>query len=310
MTGGAELLAAFLVGLLGAVHCVGMCGGIVTALTLRLPKPARLFGALPYLIAYNGGRVASYALAGALAGAFASNLLWIHRSRLVLLALAGVFLVSTGLYLAGLGNALGLVERAGAVLWRRLRPLSSRLLPVRSPWSALLLGLLWGWLPCSLVYTVLVWSLVAGGASRGAVLMAAFGAGTLPALFATGVVAARLAAFVHCPWVRRTAGALILTFGLLTFYRAMHDGMAPDVSRPAAAMHMRTSHLRLDKPTGQDHRGQQSAMEDTKRRAGEFSSETARARTWRTQGELGSMKHHRAFNAELSLTVFFLLSGK
>jgi sulfite exporter TauE/SafE len=231
MTGGTDYIAAFLVGLLGAVHCAGMCGSIVGALTRGLPERVRRFpGVLPYLIAYNVGRVASYALAGALAGtagAFASDLLWMHRGRLVLLALAGVFLGLMGLSLGGWWNALAPVERAGAVLWRRLQPLGVRLLPVRSPAGALLLGLLWGWLPCGLVYTVLVWSLTAGGAAHGALLMASFGAGTLPALFAMGVLATRLAVFVGHPRVRRVAGALILAFGLLTLYHAARGGMPP-----------------------------------------------------------------------------------
>lgn len=233
MNGGTDYIAAFLVGLLGGVHCAGMCGGIVGALTLGLPERVRrLPGVLPYLLAYNGGRLASYAFAGALAGAtgaWASDLLWMHRGRLVLMGFAGVFLAAMGLYLGGWGNTLAPVERIGAVLWRRLQPLGAHLLPVRSPAGAVRLGLFWGWLPCGLVYTVLVWSLSAGGAARGALLMASFGAGTLPALLAMGVLAARLSAFVANPWVRRAAGALILAFGVLTLYHAVRGGMPPPV---------------------------------------------------------------------------------
>lgn len=211
--------AAFLVGLTGGVHCFGMCGGIVGALTLGLP-PARghpLLARLPYLLAYNGGRVTSYASAGALAGgagAWAANLVSIHHAQLGLQIIAGLFMILLGFYLAGWWTALGRLERAGGVLWRRIEPLGRRLLPVRTPLQALGIGLVWGWLPCGLVYSVLVWALGAGGAGKGALLMLCFGLGTLPALLALGTVAAALATFVRRPWVRQAAGILVVLFGL------------------------------------------------------------------------------------------------
>ncbi|MBK7542876.1 MAG: sulfite exporter TauE/SafE family protein [Candidatus Competibacteraceae bacterium] len=211
--------AAFLVGLTGGVHCFGMCGGIVGALTLGLP-PARehpLLARLPYLLAYNGGRVTSYASAGALAGgagAWVANLVVVHHAQLALQAVAGLFMILLGLYLAGWWTALGRLERAGGVLWRRIEPLGRRLLPVRTPIQALGIGLVWGWLPCGLVYSALVWALGAGGAGKGALLMLCFGLGTLPALLAMGAAAAGLAAFVRRPWVRQAAGILVVLFGL------------------------------------------------------------------------------------------------
>lgn len=210
-------LAAFLVALLGGVHCVGMCGGIVGALTLSLP--VRGFPAvLPYLLAYNGGRIASYTLAGTLAGgigAFAAHLADVHRGQLVLQLLAGGFMLLLGLYLSGWWQrGLLRLERIGGRLWRRLEPLARRLLPVHSPGQALLAGLVWGWLPCGLVYSVLIWSLSAGSALQGGLLMASFGLGTLPALLAMGGAAAALAGFVRRPRVRQAAGGLVLLFGL------------------------------------------------------------------------------------------------
>jgi sulfite exporter TauE/SafE len=215
-----SLLSAFMVGVLGGVHCVGMCGGIVGALSLGLAEEARR---LPILLAYNAGRISSYTLAGALMGAlgfYFSGLLPVQTGQRVLLSLAGIFLVLMGLYLAGWSRALARIERAGGVLWRRLEPLGRGLLPVRSAWHAYLLGLLWGWLPCGLVYSALVWTVSAGGALEGAALMLAFGLGTLPNLLLMGVAAAQLNRWVRRPLVRRLAGATVVVFGLLLLYDA------------------------------------------------------------------------------------------
>lgn len=212
-------IAAFLVALLGGVHCFGMCGGVVGALTLGLPNAARERSsvALPYILAYNSGRIFSYTVAGSLAGgvgAWAANLTSVHHAQQLLQFVAGLFMVSLGLYLANWWRGLARVERAGGVLWRRLEPLGRRLLPVRTPLQALAMGMVWGWLPCGLVYSVVIWSISAGGALQGGILMLSFGMGTLPALLAMGFFAAALAGFVRKPGVRSAAGALIITFGV------------------------------------------------------------------------------------------------
>ncbi|MBL8250643.1 MAG: sulfite exporter TauE/SafE family protein [Candidatus Competibacter sp.] len=211
--------AAFLIGLTGGIHCFGMCGGLVGALTLGLP-PARKrapWNRLPYLLAYNGGRIASYATAGALAGgagAWAAHLVSIHRAQLALQIVAGLFMVLLGFYLAGWWTALARLERAGGALWRRIEPLGRRWLPVRTPLQAFGIGLIWGWLPCGLVYSALVWAMAAGGFGKGALLMLSFGLGTLPALLAMGTTAAALAGFVRRPGVRNAVGLLVVSFGL------------------------------------------------------------------------------------------------
>ncbi|MER2582190.1 MAG: sulfite exporter TauE/SafE family protein [Candidatus Competibacter sp.] len=212
-------LAAFLIGLTGGVHCVGMCGGIVGALTLGLPlvRERPLLARLPFLLAYNTGRIASYVAAGALAGgvgAWAANLVSVHRAQLGLQVVAGLFMILLGLYLAGWWPVLGHLERAGGVLWRRIEPLGRRLLPVRTLPQALGIGLVWGWLPCGLVYSALVWAIGAGGAGKGALLLLGFGLGTLPALLAMGTAAAALAGWVRRPIVRQAAGTLVVLFGV------------------------------------------------------------------------------------------------
>ena len=212
-------LAAFLIGLSGGAHCFGMCGGIVGALTLGLPmtpgQPWR--GRLPLLLTYNLGRLLSYMIAGALAGgvgAWTTHLVAVYQVQLTLQLLAGGFMIVLGLYLAGWWNGLTRLERAGGRLWRRIEPLGRRWLPVRTPGQALGIGLIWGWLPCGLVYSVLVWAIGAGGALNGAALMLCFGLGTLPALLAMGAFAATLAGFMRRTGVRRGMGALVILFGL------------------------------------------------------------------------------------------------
>lgn len=216
----AQYAAAAVVGLLGGVHCVGMCGGIVGVLTLGLPPAvrARFSGLLPYLLAYNLGRLASYTLIGALAGgvgAYAAHLVSVRHAQLGLQLVAGGFMVVLGLYLAGVWSGITRIERAGGALWRRIEPLGRRLLPVRTPLQAFACGLVWGWLPCGLVYSVVIWAIAAGSATEGARLLLAFGLGTLPALLAMGAAAAALGGFVRRPRVRAVAGGLVLLFGLL-----------------------------------------------------------------------------------------------
>lgn len=221
-----QLLTALLFGLSGAVHCAGMCGGIVGALTFTLtPEHRASFGrTLPFLLAYNLGRITSYAAAGALMGglgAAATGFGHLQSAQAWLAIVAALFMLALGLYLGGWWQGLVHLERAGGRLWRRVEPYGRRLLPVRGPGQAWLLGLLWGWLPCGLVYSVLVWALAAGSPAGGALLMATFGLGTLPALLAMGAAAGHLARLVRKREVRWAAGALVLVFAALQLWRGL-----------------------------------------------------------------------------------------
>ncbi len=240
------LVSAFLLGLLGSTHCLGMCGGIVGALTFGLREdirssPTRL---APYLLAYNLGRIASYVMAGALVGFLSAQILHIAppaTARLAAKIITGGFMIALGLYLAGWWPGLSALERLGGKLWIRIEPYGRRFLPVNHPAKALALGLVWGWLPCGLVYSALAWSLAAGDAVQGAALMLAFGLGTLPMLLAMGATARWLGSVVRLPWVRRGAGILILLFGVYTL--AAPDGHAGHGSQQAGhdpSMHQST----------------------------------------------------------------------
>jgi sulfite exporter TauE/SafE len=206
-----SFFALFLVGLLGGTHCVGMCGGIVGALSVGGGNKPSLH------LAYSAGRITSYAAAGALAGAVGGAgvaLAGTLPARMVLSVFANLMLVALGLYLMGATRVLAFTERAGQRLWRKIQPLTRRFLPARTVAQAFPLGLLWGWLPCGLVYSALAVALTSGSAWRGAGLMLAFGAGTLPTLLLAGLLAARLNAALGRPVVRIAAGLIILAFGL------------------------------------------------------------------------------------------------
>ena len=218
------LVSALVMGLLGSTHCVVMCGGVVamTCSALPLSRRGRPIAQLPYVLAYNAGRIASYAAAGALAGALGAtlgSLAAVERAQLALRLAAGLMMVAVGLYVAGLSHALSWAERAGEPLWQRLAPIARRLVPVRSPTAALALGALWGWLPCGLVYAALAASVTGGSALGGAATMAAFGMGTLPTLVAMGSAAAFLARAARRGWVRAAAGTLIVAFGVVQVAR-------------------------------------------------------------------------------------------
>jgi sulfite exporter TauE/SafE len=141
-----------------------------------------------------------------------------------LLAAAGLFMILLGLYLGGWWRMLIRVERVGTGLWRRIEPVGRRFLPVRTPLHAFLIGLLWGWIPCGLVYTMLIWAVASGGAPRGALIMLVFGIGTLPNLLAMGLFAGALAPYLRRPAVRWAAGAVLVLLGVVTLARALWQG--------------------------------------------------------------------------------------
>ncbi len=222
-----NVTGAFLVGLMGAAHCFGMCGGLVGAFSSQLPNPKQgnhLAHQLTYLLSYNLGRILSYTLAGALVGgssAMLGHLFELDSYLLILRIIAGVMMIATGLYIAKIWVGIVQIERLGQVLWRYLKPLAQRLVPITSPLQAITAGLIWGWLPCGLVYSTLTWSVAAGSASQGALIMLAFGLGTLPALLSAGVAAKRLANWVQQKTVRLLSGLLLIAFGAQTLYIAL-----------------------------------------------------------------------------------------
>ena len=194
----------FALGLASGVHCAGMCGGIVTAFNVvEFRNRSSLF---LRQVQFNAGRISTYAVAGAAAGSAG----WLLSLQNSLYLFANVVLILVGLHLAGFGALLRL-ERLGAPLWRRLQPLAARASAKGNPYVA---GLLWGWLPCGLVYAALAVAVTFGSSLEGAAAMLAFGLGTLPWLLAAGAAAAQLRRWMSFPAVRLAVGGGVMAFGL------------------------------------------------------------------------------------------------
>lgn len=242
---GLSLVPVFMIGLLGSVHCIGMCGGIVSAFSMSAPRPfpvpvkaegapasrpmpASLDSAMRVL-AYNTGRISSYALAGALAGAVAGGARTLAGVSVVQLGgywLANLMLVALGLYLMDAWRGLARLEALGQGLWRRVQPLMKRLLPLDSPLKLLVAGSLWGWLPCGMVYSMLLTAMLTGSAVSGAAVMLSFGLGTLPMLLTLGMLGTRLRNYLQLPRVRLASGLIVLGFGVAGLVRAGFGGPA------------------------------------------------------------------------------------
>lgn len=208
----ALFLSALLFGLAGSTHCIGMCGGIAGSLAIGSGQQG-----LWLQLAYNLGRLLSYALAGALIGQLGQLFTETAGLTLLLRTLAALIMVVMGLYIAGWWQGAAYLERAGGVLWRRLQPLTRSLFPANTLPKALLLGGVWGWLPCGLVYTTLLWTVtVSQNSLTSASLMLVFGIGTLPALLTSALLARQLKQLLQRSGVRQGAGLLVILFGLAT----------------------------------------------------------------------------------------------
>lgn len=192
-----------------------MCGSIIGALTASLQADirARRKTLTLYILVYNAGRLLSYAAAGALLGFAGSTLSGAFDSdtaHRVLRWLATLFMLGMGLYLAGWFPAFGRLQAIGKPVWHYLEPLGKKLLPVSSLPQALILGIIWGWLPCGLVYAAAIYSTSLHSTGDSALFMTAFGLGTIPATVATGIFAGRILHLTRRPGLRRAAGIMIM----------------------------------------------------------------------------------------------------
>jgi hypothetical protein len=240
---GFSLLPVFMIGLLGSVHCVGMCGGIVSAFSIASEPMKRPFKKIPIaavaqvrampdghllekawrVMAYNIGRIGSYATAGAIAGGVVGGMRQLVNISTLQVGgywLANLMLVALGLYLMDAWRGLTQLESAGQSIWRRIQPLMRHFLPLDRPWKMLAVGALWGWLPCGMVYSVLTTAMLTGSAASGAMVMLAFGLGTLPTLLTLGMFGMQWKSWMQRRQVRVISGVIVLLFGVAGLMRA------------------------------------------------------------------------------------------
>lgn len=206
------LFTLFLLGFFGGTHCVGMCGGLSSAFALQLPPHISRIGLILLL---NIGRLTSYVLIGALMGALSQmgNVLnMAHGWQQGLFVAANILLLLMGLYLAGVLTWAAKIEHIGKPIWRKLNPYLNRLLPIKSWAACVAVGMIWGWLPCGLVYNAALYALGSGSVAQGGLYLLAFGLGTLPNLLAMGWFAAQLREVLQNKKLRLVAGLWVVAW--------------------------------------------------------------------------------------------------
>ncbi|CCK75818.1 Cytochrome c biogenesis protein, transmembrane region [Oleispira antarctica RB-8] len=214
-----SLITAFLLGLMGASHCMVMCGGIAAAASSATHKKNSSNNNLSFLLLFNLGRITSYSIAGLIVSLLGLWLADSHQiAQQILRSIAGVLLLLMGFYVARWWMLLTRLESAGQFIWRYIQPMTRKLIPIKSKPQALALGLLWGWLPCGLIYSTLAWVAANGEPALGALTMFCFGLGTLPGILAAGIFAQQLNKLISHSYFRQLAGALLICYGIWTLF--------------------------------------------------------------------------------------------
>ncbi|MDP3878039.1 MAG: sulfite exporter TauE/SafE family protein [Methylobacter sp.] len=213
-------LVAFAMGLFSSLHCIGMCGSIIGTLTLSLKPEIRneKKRLLPFVFSYNIGRISSYTIAGGLAGGIGSLLTLsigdISGHRL-LQVLSAVIMTGAGLYIGGWFPRFAYIEKVGLRLWKIIEPFGRKLIPVKNPLQAYFFGMIWGWLPCGLIYSALALAATAGDIQKSALTMLFFGMGTLPAVMGVGIMTGLLTRLSRMQRFKQIIGLFMIILALL-----------------------------------------------------------------------------------------------
>lgn len=219
----ASYLAAFVIGLFSSLHCIGMCGSIIGTLTYSLSPDLRNNKRILFsiVLSYNLGRIASYTMAGAVAGmahAFLSLPFTQGQAHRILQIASALIMTGAGLYIGGWFPRFAYIERLGSRFWKVIEPFGRKLIPVKTRIQAFLFGLIWGWLPCGLIYTALALAATAGDVVHSAMTMLSFGLGTLPAVVGVGIMTTMLARLSRIQHFKRAVGILLIVFALLAAF--------------------------------------------------------------------------------------------
>lgn len=206
------IIAAISMGFFGSPHCLGMCGGIVTAFGLSMqsvsPKKQRLL-----VLTYHFGRLVSYTLLGVLAGTLGAAIFAPYAQNSLPRIVIGSVLILVGLTMFGL-PLMTKLEKVGLQFWQMLAPLRKKVFPMDSFGKAIFAGLLWGFLPCGLVYSAILLAIAGHNTPTAMAMMFAFGLGTLPMLLATQRVIGGLRGMIGKFRLREINGGLLLLSGI------------------------------------------------------------------------------------------------
>lgn len=215
----ASYLAAFVIGLFSSLHCIGMCGSIIGTLTYSLSQELRNNKRILFsiILSYNLGRVASYAIAGALVGLLSIPFSQGMAYRFLQLASAAI-MAGAGLYIGGWFPRFAYIEKMGSRFWKLIEPFGRKMIPVKTRGQAMLFGMIWGWLPCGLIYTALALAATTGNIMHSSMTMLAFGLGTLPAVVGVGIMTTLLAKLSKAQLFKQIVGVLFIIFALLAAF--------------------------------------------------------------------------------------------
>jgi sulfite exporter TauE/SafE len=219
----ASYFVALIMGLFSALHCLTMCGSIIGSLTLSLRREIRENKSLliPFVLSYNLGRISSYAIGGYFAGLL-HNVLMLPlgegQGHRILQVISALIMTGAGLHIAGWFPRFAYIERAGALIWHRIEPYGRKLIPVETLFHAFVFGMIWGWLPCGLVYAALTLAATAGNEIRSTFTMLAFGIGTLPAVIGVGIMTSLMVRLSNLRKFRQFAGICLIAVGLLAAF--------------------------------------------------------------------------------------------
>lgn len=231
----APYLTAFSIGLIGSPHCMGMCGGISGALTFSIANPSRdslqeggffrqKYQQVTYPLLFNLGRVLSYSFVGFIVGGigYFSNQVFAEAAPKVFRLFMGVSMVLIALQLANWWGGAKKIELLGQKVWGKISPQIKKILPIDRSWKALAVGVLWGWIPCGMVYSVLFMAATTGDNLTASLTMLCFGLGTVPLMTTFGLLSKGVTQRLTLPSYRRVAAMVVLMFGLWTFFGALY----------------------------------------------------------------------------------------
>ncbi len=207
-----------------------MCGGLVGAMTMSLSPDIRQnqLKLTQYTFAYNLGRIISYMIAGLLVGLLGQvfkDFIMPEQGIGLLRLIASIMIIAMGFYIAGWFPQFSRIEKMGVPVWSLLQPLGQRLLPVDKIWKAYFFGMVWGWLPCGLVYYMLLMSPANDGAINSALFMLAFGLGTLIPMMSVGFLTGKITQFRNSKRIRHLSGILLIIMGIISLLLAIYPNV-------------------------------------------------------------------------------------